>query len=133
MFYSFNLCDDNSLDLVLSGSQLYSVENDNKKRETDLDERERFVLEFLINNSSIDNPISLNDLDSAYRSIECKETEREPWQTTIRRLQSKFRRLTTGYGQSINEKRLISNVCQKGYYVDLTHSTRTNSQDTELK
>ena len=133
MFYSFNLCDDNSLDLVLSGSQLYSVENDNKKRETDLDERERFVLEFLINNSSIDNPISLNDLDSAYRSIECKETEREPWQTTIRRLQSKFRRLTTGYGQSINEKRLISNVCQKGYYVDLTRSTRTNSQDTELK
>lgn len=61
MFYSFNLCDDNSLDLVLSGSQLYSVENDNKKRETDLDERERFVLEFLINNSSVDNPISLND------------------------------------------------------------------------
>lgn len=133
MFYSFNLCDDNSLDLVLSGSQLYSVENDNKKRETDLDERERFVLEFLINNSSVDNPISLNDLDSAYRSIECKETEREPWQTTIRRLQSKFKRLTTGYGQSINEKRLISNVCQKGYYVDLTRSTMTPPQNTDLK
>ncbi|MDC5724141.1 EAL domain-containing protein [Vibrio europaeus] len=133
MFYSFNLCDDNSLDLVLSGSQLYSIENDNKKRETDLDERERFVLEFLINNSSVDNPISLKDLDSAYRNIENKEIEKEPWQTTIRRLQSKFKRLTTDYGQNINEKRLISTICQKGYYVGLTRSTRTKPRDTEFK
>ncbi len=133
MFYSFNLCDDSSLDLVLSGSQLYSVENDNKKRETDLDERERFVLEFLINNGSVDNPISLYDLESAYRNIERKEIKREPWQTTIRRLQSKFKRLTTGYSQSINEKKLISDVRHKGYYVALARSTRANTHNTEPK
>lgn len=67
MFYSFNLSNDRSLSLILNGSLLYSVEDKAKKLEFDLNDKERFVLEFLVENSSREFPSSPRDIEAAYK------------------------------------------------------------------
>lgn len=126
MLYSFDICNDRTLGLVLSGSQLYSVENDNKKYQADLDDKERFVFEFLINNSSTKKPVSLKDIDLAYSGEERSEHEIESWQVTIQRLKAKYKRLTEAHENCVCEKLLIAEVDSKGYYIDLNY--RLNSR-----
>ncbi|NOH52691.1 EAL domain-containing protein [Vibrio coralliilyticus] len=119
MFYSFNLSNDRSLSLILNGSLLYSVEDKAKKLEFDLNDKERFVLEFLVENSSREFPSSPRDIEAAYKDYYQGEFGLYALKNTIASLRKKYKHLVAEYSGSMEDKELIVNVFKKGYYVDL--------------
>ncbi|AIS57980.1 EAL domain-containing protein [Vibrio coralliilyticus] len=119
MFYSFSVSENGLQSLILNGSLLYSVEDKDKKLEFDLNDKERFVFEFLVENSSREFPSSPRDIEAAYKKYYDDEFGLYALKNTIASLRKKYKQLIAGYDGDMDDKELIVNVFKKGYYIDL--------------
>lgn len=129
MLYLFNLGSQGTYKLVLNGHLLYGVNEERKTMEFCLNDKERFVLEYLVQHASSEHPSTARDIEVAYQNEFADEFGLYSLKNTIASIRKKYKLITDSYGiERPNE--LINNVFKKGYYinVDVLDSISKNKQ-----
>lgn len=118
MLYLFNLGCDSSYKLVLNGNLLYGLDEESKTMEFCLNDKERFVLEYLAKYSSYDKPSAARDIELAYQEQFSDEFGLYSLKNTIASIRKKYKLITDSYAIDTPSE-LITNVFKKGYYINL--------------
>ncbi|USD43523.1 EAL domain-containing protein [Vibrio sp. SCSIO 43135] len=129
MLYLFSLGGSSSYKLVLNGNLLYGVDEESKTMEFYLNDKERFVLEYLAKYSSSDAPSAARDIELAYQREFSDEFGLYSLKNTIASIRRKYKLITDSHDID-GPKEFINNVFKKGYYIniDVVDSISKNKQ-----
>lgn len=130
MLYLFNLVSDSSYKMVLNGNLLYGVEGECKTNEFYLNDKERFVLEYLIKYSTSHTPSTARDIEKAYKVEFLNEFGLYSLKNTIASIRKKYKIIMDGYSIDASNEFII-NVFKKGYYlnIDVVDSASINQYE----